>query len=60
MQAIKNKMTKEERGLLKQYNLNFKFSWMGNKRKNRYEDKINFIIEKIESIPKTNFDECRN
>lgn len=30
---------------------------MDDERKNRYRDKINFIIEKIESIPKTNFNE---
>ncbi len=30
---------------------------MDDERKNRYRDKINFIIEKIESIPKTNFDD---
>ncbi|PKP56096.1 MAG: DUF86 domain-containing protein [Candidatus Altiarchaeales archaeon HGW-Altiarchaeales-2] len=30
---------------------------MDNERKNRYGDKINFIIEKIESIPRTNFDD---
>ncbi len=30
---------------------------MDDERKNRYRNKINFIIEKIESIPKTNFDD---